>query len=128
MLGRMYGLFYYATFMNCNGQGDCFNPGNGLGLYLDSLDCTLNCQTTQLIEMNNNYIIYPNPTSEFIYINSAENIDNIIIYNKIGEIIFQIDNPNLITEINFSGKSSDIYFMEIYNGTNIYREKVIYTQ
>ena len=32
------------------------------------------------------------------------------------------------SEINFSGKSSDIYFMEIYYGTNIYREKVIYTQ
>ena len=120
--------FIMQPSWDCNGQGDCFNPGTGLGLYLDSLDCTLNCQTTQLMEMNNNYIIYPNPTCEFIYINSKENIDNIIIYNKIGEIIFQIDNPNFMTEINFSGKSSDIYFMEIYYGTNIYREKVIYTQ
>ncbi|MBC8308225.1 MAG: T9SS type A sorting domain-containing protein, partial [Pelagibacterales bacterium] len=120
--------FIMQPSWDCNGQGDCINPGTGLGLYLDSLACTLNCQTTQLIEMKNNYIIYPNPTSEFIYINSKENIDNIIIYNKIGEIIFQIDNPLNMAEINFSGKSSDIYFMEIYNGTNVYREKVIYTQ
>ena len=61
-----------------------------------------------------------------IYIKSKENIDMIVVYNKIGQKVFQIDYPSIMTEIDFSGQKSDIYFMEIYNRTNIYREKVIY--
>ena len=61
-----------------------------------------------------------------IYIKTKENIDMIVIYNKIGQKVFQIDDPSIMTVIDFSGQKPDIYFMEIYNRTNIYREKVIY--
>jgi hypothetical protein len=113
---------------DCDGQGNCYDPGTGTGFYSDSIACIMNCQANTLSELNNegDYNVYPNPTSEMIYIKSKENIDMIVIYNKIGQKVFQIDYPSIMTEIDFSGQKSDIYFMEIYNRTNIYREKVIY--
>jgi len=113
---------------DCDGQGNCYDPGTGTGFYSDSIACIMNCQANTLTELNNegDYNVYPNPTSEMIYIKSKENIDMIVVYNKIGQKVFQIDYPSIMTEIDFSGQKSDIYFMEIYNRTNIYREKVIY--
>ena len=113
---------------DCDGQGNCIDPGNGLGLFSDSSDCILACQVTNLIEQleNDNYLIYPNPTNELVYIKTLENVDMITIHNVLGEKVYQIDNPSNVTEINFLEKKSDIYFIMIYNGNSIYQEKIIY--
>tara|TARA_B110000967_G_scaffold205681_1_gene250736 strand:- start:164 stop:1924 length:1761 start_codon:yes stop_codon:yes gene_type:complete len=113
---------------NCDLQGNCIDPGNGLGLFSDSINCILNCQITNFIEQteNDDYLIYPNPTNELIYIKSPKNADKIIIYNTLGEMVYHIDNPSEITEINFLEKKSDIYFVMIYNGNSIYRDKIFY--
>ena len=113
---------------NCDVLGNCIDPGNGLGLFSDSINCILNCQITNFIEQteNDDYLIYPNPTNELIYIKSPKNADKIIIYNTLGEVVYHIDNPSEITEINFLEKKSDIYFVMIYNGKSIYRDKIFY--
>ena len=113
---------------NCDGLGDCYDPGTGLGTFFDSINCILNCQITNFIEQseNDDYLIYPNPTNELIYIKSPENADKIIIYNILGEMVYHIDNPSKITEINFLEKKSDIYFVMIYNGNSTYRDKIFY--
>lgn len=42
---------------------------------------------------NENVIIYPNPSKDLFFINSAQNIDRITVYNIIGEIILE-EKPN----------------------------------
>ena len=111
---------------NCDGQGNCFDPGNGLGFYNDSLSCIVDCQATNVIDnKNGNYIIYPNPTKESIFIQNPENVEMIIIYNKLGERIFRIDCPQNITEINLLNQAADIYFIEFHNGKHITRKKIV---
>ena len=113
---------------DCDGQGNCIDPGNGLGLFSDSTDCILTCQVTNLIEQTENadYLIYPNPTNELVYVKTLENVDMITVHNVLGEKVYQIDNPSTVTEIKFLEKKSDIYFIMIYNGNSIYQEKIIY--
>ena len=41
-------------------------------------------------------------------------------------MVYHIDNPSKITEINFLEKKSDIYFVMIYNGNSTYRDKIFY--
>ena len=113
---------------NCDGQGNCYDPGDGLGLFTDSIDCTVSCQITNFIEQaeNNDYLIYPNPANKLIYIKTLENIDMIAVFDVLGKMVYRIDNPSTVTEINFLEKKSDIYFIKIYNGNSIYQEKIIY--
>ena len=111
---------------DCDGQGSCFDPGNGTGQYSDSNICAINCQLIKIIETNNDpYIIYPNPTKSSIFIKAKEAADRIIIYNKLGECIFNIDNPINNTEINLSNNAADIYFIEFHFNKNITRRKII---
>lgn len=47
-------------------------------------------------ELENNYIIYPNPSSDQLYIQSEDNIDEISLYNAEGKIVFQEKNSKMI--------------------------------
>ena len=111
---------------DCDAQGNCFDPGNGLGFFNDSLSCIADCQATNILEnTNDNFIIYPNPTKGSVFIEDTESVELIIIYNKLGQEIFRIDNPKEITEITLLNNVSDIYFIELYNGQQIIRKKII---
>ena len=39
-----------AKSWDCDGQGNCYDPGNGLGVYNDSLNCVLACQVNSVLE------------------------------------------------------------------------------
>jgi hypothetical protein len=107
-------------------NGNCVDPGDGSGQYTTLLDCVANCTSTQVTENNNDYSVYPNPTTGSLFIISKENIDMILIFNKIGKKIAHIDNPILNEEINFLGEKSGVYFVEIYKNSFVFREKVIF--
>jgi hypothetical protein len=107
-------------------NGNCVDPGDGSGQYTTLLDCVANCISTQVAENNNDYSVYPNPTTGSLFIISKENIDMILIFNKIGKKIAHIDKPILNEEINFLGEKSGVYFVEIYKNSFVFREKVIF--
>ncbi len=115
---------------DCDQQGNCFNPGDGSGLFSDSISCVINCQATNVVDnMHTNFIIYPNPTKGFFTINKGViNFDKVIIYNKLGKEILRIDNLDKMTEIDLSERINDLYFIELYNKKQIIRKKIIKTQ
>ena len=39
---------------DCDGQGNCFDPGNGNGLYSSLNDCQNNCHLTGINDLKNN--------------------------------------------------------------------------
>lgn len=73
---------------------------------------------------NENTFIYPNPTNQFLYIDSKAEIDNIEINNMLGEIVYKgLYNDR----IDISSLSKGIYTLNIFDKDNklIKREKVV---
>lgn len=70
-----------------------------------------------------NFLIYPNPASDFINLKSDSGIDGYLIYNIKGSLILKSTNNNS-NDLSISLKNiySGIYFIEIKSGT--YKETV----
>ena len=70
-----------------------------------------------------NFLIYPNPASDFINLKSDSGIDGYLIYNIKGSLILKSTN-NYSKDLSISLKNiySGIYFIEIKSGT--YKETV----
>jgi len=72
--------------------------------------------------------IFPNPNNGIFSINSNGcNINLIEIYNVLGENIYSdaISNQKTTNEIDVSDFSKGIYFVKIYDGTEIYDRKIV---
>ncbi len=107
-------------------QDGCVENIDGTGQYVDSLSCIIDCQTLDLNLYNSDkYKIYPNPTSGKVSIHNLENMDLIIIYSLLGEMIFEQSNPESKITIDLSNLLSDIYFIEIHSSDKIIRQKLI---
>jgi hypothetical protein len=65
--------------------------------------------------------IYPNPTSEKLFLNSSED-SNLKIYNSLGQLIFKINSSNII---DVSHLKSGVYFVKIFDGAEIFSKKFI---
>ncbi len=77
---------------------------------------------------NNNINIYPNPSKNFINIESSDKIENIKLYNFTGQIVFdKIINNNSI-QINTSVYKSGIYFIKIKTKNNLINKKITITE
>ena len=72
---------------------------------------------------NSNFLIYPNPASDFINLKSDSGIDGYLIYDIKGSMILKSTNNNS-NDLSISLKNiySGIYFIEIKSGT--YKETV----
>lgn len=79
-----------------------------------------NCQaiTTGIDELSNTvFSVYPNPTSNLLYINSANKIDTIQITDVLGKIVYNENTTNSETTIDLSTLTSGIYFITVGNTT-----------
>lgn len=58
--------------------------------------------------------MYPNPTTERLFVESSENIERIIVRNITGKVLKdQVENSTKLSTINLSDLSSGFYFVEI---------------
>ena len=87
-------------------------------------DCTIDIEETEF--ENENVVIYPNPTNGIININ-AYNINEVSIYNLVGQNVetMTIDNDNCM--IDLSDYNSGVYFIKINIGKEIITKKIILT-
>jgi Secretion system C-terminal sorting domain len=63
---------------------------------------------------NNNNLVYPNPSSDFIKINTPENT-SIAIFDILGKSIVEIENYKSNSDIDITSIKSGIYFIELKN-------------
>jgi len=71
------------------------------------------------------YKVYPNPTSDYISINSSANIEEISIYDNIGNLVKRY-NPNLFTyTVDLRELPKGIYLAEIKDTYNTHTEKIV---
>ena len=58
-----------------------------------------------------NLSTYPNPASESIHVNSTKVLDDLAIYNAMGEIVLQKESKNKAEDIDISKLPAGIYFI-----------------
>jgi len=70
------------------------------------------------------FVVYPNPTSNYIIINSDEML-NICIYNISGELVY-FDKIDLFPfKFDFTSFESGVYLVKLYNDKKMSTQKVI---
>jgi len=69
-----------------------------------------------------NIVVYPNPTSDFIYIKTNLSLEKIELYDALGKNILKAKN---IKKIPVNNLSKGIYILKIYSGNKSISKKVI---
>ena len=78
---------------------------------------------TNLISRHTNLQVYPNPTSELLFIDSSEKISEILFKNMLGEIVLKTSFNNSIN-VRFLPKG--LYVIEIYDEKEIiFKDKIV---
>ncbi|MBI5218406.1 MAG: PKD domain-containing protein [Bacteroidia bacterium] len=74
----------------------------------------------------NGYLIFPNPTSQKILIQSlGENIIKIEIMDVLGNLLQVVQSMNKNISIDLSSYSDGIYIVKLYTETHIYLQKIL---
>ena len=88
----------------------------------------MECEYVNLNEnpaIGNNIKIYPNPASRYLNIESPEKINEVRIYNMLGECVLKLEIGNSEGRVDVSGLKSGIYYIEILTGNMDYKSKVL---
>ena len=81
--------------------------------------------------MNQEFIVFPNPTSGLLNINVNNNDENLdlILFSLQGSVLFkdQIDSSkrNYSKEMNLSRYTKGIYFVKLFNSNQNFVKKII---
>ena len=70
--------------------------------------------------MGENFIIYPNPANDNIYI-SAENVRKVEIYNIMGDIVATYDNSKIV---NIAALPVGSYVIRVLTNSGVVTEKI----
>ncbi len=77
--------------------------------------------TPSISDNSSEISIYPNPSSDYINIDTKENLVEVKIYNTAGRVVKTSQNRN----INISDLPSSLYFVKINTMKGTYREKLL---
>ena len=90
-----------------------------------NIDCeTLNIGTDES-NSKGNIRVYPNPASTVLNIESPEKLNEVRIYNILGECVLKLEIGNSEGKVDVSGLINGIYFVEILTERNSYKQKVL---
>ncbi|MBR9846627.1 MAG: T9SS type A sorting domain-containing protein [Algicola sp.] len=114
---------FRATKYNLNDPvftGRDLTPGNPIELNSEN---NAPCDVLSTNEFTfQNLIVYPNPATNIINVNSTKPINKIEIYNNLGALMNQVFDAN---NINISDYDSGIYFLRISSETRSVTKKII---
>ncbi len=89
------------------------NFGNVLQTYLE----------TDHLQLNDQFLIYPNPTTDRIYFRTFEKIQNVELYDNTGRLLLTKKPMNNSLELDFLEKG--VYYVKAKTEKNTYIQKVI---
>jgi hypothetical protein len=103
------------------------NVNNWFTPSIDNINVTALTVGIAEIESENGILIYPNPTTGKIVIESKSNINSIEIDNVLGERTYTTSNfkQQTSSEIDLYNYPKGIYFVKIYDGEKIYTKKIV---
>ena len=86
-------------------------------------DAGLNCATAGVDDQNQLHItIYPNPTSEMVYIDGNYTQLKVVIYNVLGK---ELLNTSITNSVDISHLENGIYILQLSDGVKIATQKII---
>ena len=111
-----------------NGFDEYYTVQNGLGDTI--IDANLGNSPTVTVQpcyfvglensnINHSIKIYPNPTSDILFISSASEIKNIVITNIYGQIVYENYETGLNFELDLSYLSNNLYHISFTDAYNI---------
>ncbi|MCG2431634.1 FG-GAP-like repeat-containing protein [Aequorivita xiaoshiensis] len=84
------------------------------------------CTTLGVDEFSNaGLVLYPNPSGTNVFLNSQEVIDNIELYNSLGQRVFMQKPKSQYVTLNVSDLSQGLYFIQITIDGKTFSEKLI---
>ena len=96
--------------------------------YIDSIFKSFQLKTSNTKNHTlNNFLIYPNPTNEFVNIEGFSEIGDITIKDITGKVIHRYATKNKYMQINTNQLPDGYYFIEISNSNGITSEKLMKT-
>ncbi len=89
-------------------------------LYWETFDPYLNVTNNKELGC----IIYPNPSSSYIYIQTESEISNIKIFNPLGQLVLEINTNGLLTKINTNDLNEGVYILSVNTFKGIINKKI----
>ena len=77
-----------------------------------------------LEELNNNFVIYPNPVKDVVMI-QGNDINGVSVYNSIGVLVERIEIEGNEVEINMNDYNTGIYFVQVNTENGTATRKVV---
>ena len=96
-----------AASWDCDGQGNCFDPGTGNGAFNTLSSCQANCIVSSVDEKINGISIYPNPADNIISIDGK--YITLHIYDVFGKLVYTTKNDKTI---NTTLLQNGVYFID----------------
>ena len=91
-----------------------------------SIDPTLIALNTDIVELETQIKLFPNPTSDGLTIqNYSEKATTYVLRDLMGTKLFSIENDRVAQKIDLSYLSGGIYFLEVRNSKGSFVEKII---
>lgn len=98
--------------------------GYGNAIYLDNINLTQSPLGLEADNVENNFIIFPNPAKNTLFIKSNEQATKIQIFNIHGQEVFNVDSIER-NEISLRNLEQGVYFIRYSTKENIYFKKFI---
>ncbi len=83
-----------------------------------------NFEVTSIEELNNSFVIYPNPVKDLVMI-QGNSINEISVYNSVGVLVERIEVRSNNVEINMSDYNTGIYFVQVNTENGTATRKVV---
>ena len=74
---------------------------------------TVDGELLSVTELSSTAMVYPNPANNQVRIESAKNIESVMVYNVMGVLVETIPANSMIVNVNLSQYSNGVYFFNI---------------
>ena len=112
-----------ASSWDCDGQGNCTDPGTGSGQYTSLSACNIACNTTSINDITSGLTIYPNPVKNELTIKGR--YTSINLFDIYGKVVLTSEAKQ---KINVSSLANGIYILNIITKKGIQTQKITITK
>ena len=83
-------------------------------------------EDTHVDDIENQFVIYPNPANNSLYISTLTDIRQAVIYDISGVVLMNITSEEALRQIDISSLKSGVYLIEVYDSNKMKNNKQVY--